>query len=114
VLENGRERATLRVNEPASLWPDPAATQILTVGLTAIALHRTDGTRLWTRELPRMRDAIWLSDGDLAVVQNSGIVRLDRTSGEIKAARCGWGFGLSTTALPPTPPIEPICTQLAD
>lgn len=112
VFTDGAQTGTLPVRGPATLWPDPAGTRVAALSASALTLYRLDGTELWTRELAGGHEVLWLTDGALAVTHATGIVRLDAAAGAVSAARCGWGFGLSTKQHPFTPAIEPLCVQL--
>jgi hypothetical protein len=57
-------------------------------------------------------EALWLDDGTIGIVSAAGIARLDASTGEVIAARCGWRFGLSSKQHPVSPRFEPVCTQL--
>jgi hypothetical protein len=52
-----------------------------------------------------------LSDGAIAVITGLGIVRLDGTTGEPLAMRCGWMFELSPTPHQSRARVEPMCTK---
>jgi hypothetical protein len=77
-----------------------------------VSLVTIDGTRAWTMPIERATTALWLSDGALAIVTPSGLVRVEAATGKPTVARCGWGFGLATTPHPTPPTIEPVCSQL--
>ncbi|HSD88036.1 MAG TPA: hypothetical protein VLB44_11000 [Kofleriaceae bacterium] len=113
VYADGKPIATLPSQGPNSLWPDPTGTRVVGVGPNQIGLYSsTDGKRLWTQELAAVQEAIWLTDGALAITSAGGIARLDPATGTVMAARCGWRFGLSTKPHPPTSRVEPLCAQL--
>ena len=95
-----------------TLWPDPRGERVLQLGSRAATLYARDGTRLWALPLDAASEAAWLDDGALVLLGPGGIARLDSATGAVRAARCGWKFGL--TDQPPRQPaaIEPLCTQL--
>jgi hypothetical protein len=103
---------TLPAAEPVSLWPDPQGTRIAEVGTQAVTLVGADGTVAWTKQLAGASQVLWLADGALAVISVAGIARIDPATGNVTAARCGWGFGASAQLHPPAPRIEPACAQL--
>ncbi len=110
---DGKPLAKLPADGPVSLWPDPTGSRVVEVGTHAIGLYRLDGTQVWLQNLGSAQQALWLTDGSLAVTSSGGIARLDPASGAVLAARCGWRFGLATKPHPPTPRLEPLCSQLA-
>ncbi len=112
VLTDGNPTATLPVSGPALLWPDRDGARVLATGPNAIALYKTDGTLLWTRDVAGAQEGMWLSDGALAIIHASGIARLDASTGATTAARCGWDFELSSKPHTSGSHVEPICMQL--
>lgn len=112
IYTDGKPTGTLPIEGPATLWPNAAGTQILALGQTGVTLYGSDGTPVWTRDLSGAQDALWLSDGGIAITHASGVARLESKTGAISAARCGWEFGLATTPHPHAPRIEPVCMQL--
>jgi hypothetical protein len=112
IFTDGKPTGTLPITGPGTLWPNPQGTQVLELAQTGVTLYRLDGTLLWTREGTGAQDALWLSDGAIAITYASGVTRLDPTTGALTAARCGWNFGLSTKPHPIAPRIEPVCMQL--
>lgn len=110
---DGKAIATLPADGPVSLWPDPTGTRVVEVGAHAIGLYRLDGTQVWLQNLARAQRALWLSDGSLAITSAGGLARLDPATGAVVSARCGWRFGLTSKPHPPTPRLEPLCSQLA-
>lgn len=113
VYADGKPIATLPSQGPNSLWPDPTGTKVVEVGANQIGLYSsTDGKRLWVKDLAAAQEAIWLTDGAIAITSAGGIARLDPATGTVTSARCGWRFGLSTKPHPPTSRVEPLCAQL--
>jgi hypothetical protein len=112
VFTDGKATATLPITGPSTLWPNPQGTQVLELAVSGVALYGIDGKLVWTRELAGAQDALWLSDGAIAITHSSGVARLDAKSGALTTARCGWDFGLSAKPHPIAPRIEPVCMQL--
>jgi hypothetical protein len=112
VFTDGKPTATLPATGPGTLWPSPLGTHVLELSAAGVTLYRVDGKLLWTREVAGAQDALWLSDGAIAITHASGVARLDAQTGALTAARCGWDFGLSTKPHPTAPRIEPVCMQL--
>jgi hypothetical protein len=112
IFTDGKATGTLPLTGPGTLWPNPQGTQVLELAPAGVSLYGLDGTLLWTREVSGAQDALWLSDGAIAITHASGVVRLDPKTGALTAARCGWDFGLSTKPHPIAPRIEPVCMQL--
>jgi hypothetical protein len=112
VYTDGKQTATLPTVGPATLWPNPAGTQIAELAQNTVSLYRADGTIVWTLDLPGVQEALWLTDGMLALTHATGVARVDPATGTLTAARCGWDFGLSTKPHPFPVRFEPICMQL--
>lgn len=113
VYTAGKQTATLEHDGSVALWPDPTGTAVVEVGQRSIALYDVTGVRKWTQQLAGGTEALWLTDGTIAIVTAAGIARLDPATGAVLAARCGWRFGLSPKPHPPVARIEPVCEQLA-
>jgi hypothetical protein len=114
VYADGKPIAQLPAQGPVSLWPDADGKRVLQVAANSIGLYQTtDGKQLWTRELAGVQEALWLTDGSIAITSSGGIARLDADSGSISSARCGWRFGLTSNPHPQTSRIEPLCAQRA-
>jgi outer membrane protein assembly factor BamB len=84
---------------------------VLEIGQQIAALYKVDGSLLWKQAITGSIEAVWLTDGAIAIVTAAGIARLDPATGAITATRCGWKFGLATKPHPPAPAIEPVCTR---
>ena len=112
VYRDGKRVGALPADGPVSVWPDPAGGRVIEIATHAVSLVTTDGKRAWTQPIEKATTALWLSDGAVALVTASGIVRIDPATGKVTAVRCGWGFGLATTPHPTPPQIEPVCSQL--
>jgi hypothetical protein len=97
---------------PVGLWPDPRGTRVVEVGQQAVALYTVDGKLVWSQNIGGGNQALWLSDGAIAIVTAVGIARLDAATGAVQSAKCGWRFGLSPKPHPVTPRIEPVCVQI--
>ncbi|HTL32891.1 MAG TPA: hypothetical protein VL326_07195 [Kofleriaceae bacterium] len=114
VYADGKPIAQLPAQGPVSLWPAADGQRVLEIAANSIGLYgTTDGKQLWTQELSGVQEAIWLTDGSLAITSAGGIARLDGGTGAITSARCGWRFGLTATQHPQTSRIEPLCAQRA-
>ena len=112
IYRDGKPVGVLPHDGPVALWPDPQGTRLVEIGGRNIALYGVDGTRAWVQPISGATQALWLSDGAIAIVSAAGILRLDAATGSITAARCGWKFGLSPKPHPATPRIAPICAEL--
>jgi hypothetical protein len=112
VFTDGKATGTLPITGPGTLWPSPQGTHVLELAAAGVTLYSVDGKLLWTREISGAQDALWLSDGAIAITHASGVARLDAKTGALTAARCGWDFGLATKPHPTAPRIEPVCMQL--
>jgi hypothetical protein len=112
IYTDGKQTGTLPIEGAATLWPNATGTQVLVLGQAGVTLYGADGTSLWTRDLGGAQDALWLTDGAIAITHASGIARLDPKTGQLAGARCGWEFGISTKPHPIAPRIEPVCMQL--
>jgi hypothetical protein len=111
ILRDGKRLDALPL-EPGSrgVWPDAKGERVLvahTAGLTQYA----NGKPVWTKPIAGITHAVWLSDGAIAVITGLGIVRLDGTTGEPLAMRCGWMFELSPTPHQSRARVEPMCTK---
>jgi hypothetical protein len=112
VLDQGKQLATLPADGPVNLWPDPTGSLVLEIGQRTVALYTVKGKLVWTQQLVGSHEAYWLGDGSIALISAAGVARLDAKNGEVKSARCGWSFGLSSKPHPTGPMIEPVCAQL--
>ncbi len=93
-------------------WPSPDGMRVASVLHAEVVLYDAAGKDLWHLPLVGATEALWQSDGGLAVVSQSGLARVDPATGAVTAARCGWKFGLSNAPHPPTSRGEPVCAQL--
>jgi hypothetical protein len=112
VYLDGRPLHALPTDGPVLLWPDPDGARVVATGASSVALYQVDGKQLWARELAATQEALWLTDGAIAITSAGGIARIDPSTGSVIAARCGWRFALSSKPHPPTPRIESLCSQL--
>jgi hypothetical protein len=114
VYADGKPIAQLPAQGPVSLWPAADGQRVIEIAANSIGLYQsTDGKQLWTQELSGVQEAMWLTDGTIAITSAGGIARLDPASGAITASRCGWRFGLTAVQHPQTSRIEPLCAQRA-
>ena len=112
VFRDGKRTGTLPADGPVSVWPDRTGARIVEISTHAVSLLTGDGKRVWTKQVEHATEALWTSDGGLALVTAAGIARLDVATGAVAAARCGWGFGLTAVPHAPPPHVEPVCAQL--
>ena len=103
---------TLPTQGAVALWPDPRGTRYVTTSATSVAMYDLDGKQLWFQQLATAQEALWLTDGALAITSAGGVARLDPATGAVTAARCGWRFSLAAKPHPATPRVEPLCAQL--
>ena len=113
IVTNGKPTGVLPLDQATVPWPDPTGSQLVQISANRVLLITLDGTVKWTQPIAGATEALWLSDGAIAIVSAGGIARVDAASGAVTAARCGWRFGLSATPHPAAPRIEPVCAQLA-
>lgn len=112
MFAHGKRIGVLPADGPVSLWPAPAGDRFVEIGAHEVTLLSLAGKRVWSTAIEGATQALWLSDGALAVVTAVGIARLDPATGAITAARCGWQFSLAQQPHPPTPKLEPVCASL--
>jgi hypothetical protein len=112
VYADGKPVRTLPNTGAIALWPDPTGTRYVEVAQSSVALYDLEGKQLWFQQLATSQEALWLTDGAIAITSAGGIARLDPATGAVTAARCGWRFGLSAKPHPATPRVEPLCSQL--
>jgi len=112
VYADGKQIRTLPNTGPVSLWPEPAGARVAQASQTAITLLDGAGKAVWTQPLATTQEALWTSDGAIAITSAGGIARLDPATGAITSARCGWKFGLAPKLHPLPPRIEPLCAQI--
>jgi hypothetical protein len=112
VFAAGKRIGTLPADGPVSLWPEPTGEHLVELGMHDVSLVALDGTRVWVQPIEGASQALWLSDGALAIITAAGVARLDSKTGAITSARCGWQFGLSAKPHPQTPRVEPVCVAL--
>jgi hypothetical protein len=112
IYAAGKPIGKLPNDGPVALWPEPSGARVIEVGQRTVSLFKLDGTRVWAQELTGTTEALWLTDGAIAIVSAAGIARLDAATGTITSTRCGWRFGLTAKPHPPSPQVEPVCVQL--
>jgi hypothetical protein len=112
MYRDGKQLGFMPTDGPTALWPDPKGTRVLQVSQRSVAMVGTDTTRKWVQPLQGVTEAIWLDDNTIAIISAAGIARVDASTGDVQAARCGWRFGLSPKQHPISPRVEPVCTQL--
>jgi hypothetical protein len=112
VYADGKPVRTLPNTGALALWPEPSGKRYLELAQSTVAMYDAGGKQLWFQQLATSQEALWLSDGALAITSASGIARLDPATGAVTAARCGWRFGLADKPHPATPTVEPLCSQL--
>jgi hypothetical protein len=61
-----------------------------------VIVANLDGSQRWSIGFPGIKDLQW-ADDDLVALAN-GLAKLDGETGVTVGARCGWKFGLRTTA----------------
>ena len=76
--------------------PAPDGKSVAIFGRGRVILANLDGTQRWSIGFPGIKDVQW-TDDELVALAN-GIAKLDPRDGATVAARCGWKFGLRTTA----------------
>jgi hypothetical protein len=111
-----KRQRQISVDGAAPIWPDPRGERFAMTYDKAVVMLAIDGTRRWSTPIDNAARVIWLRDGTLAVLNDSGIARLDPTDGHVLAVRCGWQFGLAddphqTTYAPPQP-VPSMCARL--
>jgi len=112
MYRDGKQLGYMPTDGPTALWPDPKGTRVLQVSQRSVAMVGVDTVRKWAQPLQGVTEAIWLDDNTLAIISAAGIARVDASTGNVQAARCGWRFGLSSKQHPISPRVEPVCTQL--
>ena len=112
MYRDGTALGQLPTDGPAAVWPDPTGTRVLQVSQRAVTLVGVDGRRVWAQPLQGVTEAVWLDDATVSLVSAGGVAHLDAATGHVRAARCGWQFGLSAKPHPVAPRVEPVCTQL--
>lgn len=78
------------------LRPAPDGTRVALFGRGRVILASSDGAPRWSIGFPGVKDVQWTDDE--LVVLAAGIAKLDPETGATVAARCGWKFGLRSTA----------------
>ncbi len=111
IFDQGKRFASLPFATPVEIKPDRTGQHVATSGASGITLIDLDGKVRWTTQLLGARSLEWLSDGSLAAIYQTGIVRLDPATGAIAAQRCGWKFGLHDKPSPATGEIESMCAR---
>jgi hypothetical protein len=112
VFADGKPLHVLPNSGPIAVWPDPTGKRYVEVARSSVALYDISGKQLWFQQLATSQEALWLTDGGIAIISAGGVARLDPSTGAVTAARCGWRFGLATKPHPPSPRVEPLCAQL--
>ncbi|MBA3503474.1 MAG: hypothetical protein H0T65_24140, partial [Deltaproteobacteria bacterium] len=65
-------------------------------GRGRVIVANLDGSQRWSIGFPGIKDLQWT--GDELVALANGLAKLDADTGATVGARCGWKFGLRTTA----------------
>lgn len=112
MYRDGKLLGTMKTDGPTSLWPDPTGTRLVQVTHLGVGMYGLDGKPLWSVPFTSVTQVLWLDDGAIVLVTAAGIVRVDAATGAVRAARCGWGFGLSPNPHPAGPSLEPVCTAM--
>lgn len=112
VYADGKPLKTLPNTGAIALWPEPAGTRYVEVAPSSVALYDLAGKQRWFQQLSTSQEALWLTDGSIAITSAGGIARLDAATGNVLAARCGWRFGLASKPHPAAPRVEPLCAQV--
>ncbi len=112
VYADGKLLRTLPNTGAIALWPEPSGKGYVEVAASSVALYDLDGNQRWFQQLATSQEALWLTDGAIALTSAGGVARLDPATGAVTAARCGWRFGLTKKPHPATPRVEPLCSQL--
>jgi hypothetical protein len=112
VYADGKLLRTLPNTGAIALWPEPNGKRYVEVAQSSISLYDIEGKQLWFQQLATSQEALWLTDGSIAITSAGGVARLDPATGAVTAARCGWRFGLAPKQHPATPRVEPLCAQL--
>jgi hypothetical protein len=79
-----------------SVRPAPDGKRVALFGRGRVILANLDGSQRWSIGFPGIKDVQW-TDDDLVALAN-GIAKLDPDTGATVAARCGWKFGLRSSA----------------
>src|SRR5207253_10484260 len=77
VFAAGKRIGTLPADGPVSLWPEPTGEHLVELGMHDVSLVALDGTRVWVQQIEGATQALWLSDGALAIITAAGVARLD-------------------------------------
>jgi len=112
VYADGKPLRTLPNTGAVALWPEPNGKRYVEVAQSSVALYDLDGRPLWYQQLATSQEALWLTDGAIAITSAGGVARLDPATGAVTAARCGWRFSLADKPHPAPPRVEPLCSQL--
>ena len=112
VYQDGKPVRTLPNTGAVALSPEPSGKRYVEVAQSSVALYDETGKQLWFQQLAAAQEALWLTDGTIAITSAGGIARLDPATGAVTAARCGWRFGKRSKPHPATPRVEPLCSQL--
>jgi len=112
LVRDGKRIGALPLTDiHGAIWPDPTGQWLVASGGPEIALLGVDGTRKWTRAIDGVTGVYWLDDATIDVVTAVGIVRLDAKTGEPRAVRCGWSFGLTDQPHLTSTRVESLCTR---
>ncbi|HEX5061723.1 MAG TPA: hypothetical protein VFV99_20290, partial [Kofleriaceae bacterium] len=112
LYADGKPLRTLPNNGAVALWPEPSGKRYVEVAQSSVALYDLDGKQLWYQQIATSQEALWLTDGAIAITSAGGVARLDPATGAVTAARCGWRFSLADKPHPAPPRVEPLCSQL--
>ncbi len=113
AYRDGKRDATFPSTERVfSVWPAPRGEHVARMTALGFGVVSRDGTLKWALPLAGVTEAVWLDDGSLVIVTFAGIARVDPETGALRAARCGWRFGLAKMPHPQPARIEPVCSQV--
>ncbi|MDQ3337772.1 MAG: hypothetical protein M4D80_21640 [Myxococcota bacterium] len=76
--------------------PAPDGKRVALFGRGRVIVANLDGSQRWSIGFPGIKDLQWT--GDELVALANGLAKLDADTGATVGARCGWKFGLRTTA----------------
>lgn len=96
IHDGSNELGRLTGLQNMTVRPAPDGKRLALFGRGRVILADLDGSQRWSIGFPGIKDVQW-TDDELVALAN-GIAKLDPDTGATVTARCGWKFGLRSTA----------------
>lgn len=112
IYRNGKRLTAIPNDGVSGVSAEPNGAAIALLGPSSIRVVGIDGKPRWSMTVQNLQELVWGQRGELALVTVNGVVTVDSTTGVPRAARCGWGFGVSPKPHAASARVESVCTQI--